>query len=141
MTASTARHSACVVCVDVSCWIATHNTNLPYSICTAAPAEWSCSLANPRNPYCPAKVRGDIRCNDEYCPPHAGCTDSSCNAVKGNIKADKIIALDAYVVKGDECVLDMLSAPECCNLCKATDGCNAWSYWWASIQQQQQQYQ
>lgn len=84
---------------------------------------------NVRNPFCPAKFQGDVRCNHEYCPPLAGCTDSSCNAIKGNIKADKIIALDAYAVKGDHCVLDALSAPECCNLCKVTQGCNAWSYW------------
>lgn len=58
----------------------------------------------------------------------AGCAAEDCHAFQGNIRADKLIALDAYAVKGEKCIRQSFSLGECCSLCKATKSCNAWSF-------------
>lgn len=58
----------------------------------------------------------------------AGCATEDCHPFQGNIKADKMIAMDAYAVKGEKCIRQSFSLAECCSLCKSTKGCNSWSY-------------
>lgn len=58
----------------------------------------------------------------------AGCAAEDCHPFQGNIRAYKLIALDAYAVKGEKCIRQSFSLGECCSLCKATKTCNAWSF-------------
>jgi hypothetical protein len=109
------------------------------------PEDWACSPANTRNPNCPAHLSGDARCTVDFCPALAGCATSDCNPLQGNVQPSKLLALDAYAVKGDACIRQSFSLSECCSLCKQTRGCNAWSFcnnpdgeqaalqaWWSS---------
>lgn len=92
------------------------------------PEEWACSPANTKNIYCPKYLQGDSRCTSEFCPALAGCATEDCHPFQGNVKADTLIAMDAYAVKGEKCIRQSFSLSECCSLCKSTKKCNAWSY-------------
>lgn len=62
------------------------------------------------------------------CPREAGCATEECNAVQGQIAAEKTLALDAWFQRGTACIKSTWTLSECCNLCKSTEGCNAWTY-------------
>ena len=111
--------------------LATSHENCTYAAAGApawSPEEWACSPPNTKNIYCPKYLQGDSRCTSEFCPAMAGCATEDCHPFQGNIRADKLIATDAYAVKGEKCIRQSFSLAECCSLCKSTKNCNAWSY-------------
>lgn len=90
---------------------------------------WACSPPpRMKNPLCPAPANGDSRCSLFSCPADAGCATENCNAVQGQVKADRTLVLDAWYQRGTVCVKSTWTLSECCSLCSSLEGCSVWSY-------------